>query len=41
VSFQPHDPSAEELAEQTMSMEDDLFEPFWSRTAWERGKKQG
>jgi putative folate metabolism gamma-glutamate ligase len=36
VSFQDRDPSAEELAENTISIEEDLFAPFLQAVAWEK-----
>lgn len=38
VSFQSRDPSAEELDEITISLEDDLFAPFLTAVEWKKGR---
>jgi len=38
IEFQDHDPTPEELAAIHVSMDDDLFAPFWRSAPWQRGQ---
>jgi len=38
VNFQDRDPNAEELTELTISLEEDLYEPFLKAVKWEKGQ---
>lgn len=38
VEFQSSDPSAGELREVNVTLEDDLFAPFWKNVPWQRGQ---
>ena len=38
VTFQPRDPSAEELGALRTSLEDDLYAPLLTRVEWQRGR---
>lgn len=40
VTFQPRDPSKDELQELTISLEEDLFEPFLKGVAWKQGERK-
>jgi putative folate metabolism gamma-glutamate ligase len=40
VTFQDHDPSAEELSEIHIPPEEDLFAPFLESVEWKQGKRQ-
>jgi F420-0:gamma-glutamyl ligase len=39
IAFQQSDPTAEDLAESTVILEEDLFAPFLTAVKWERGDK--
>jgi putative folate metabolism gamma-glutamate ligase len=39
IVFQERDPSLQELAEKTISLNEDLFEPFLSAVPWRDGKR--